>query len=206
MTIKAVINIRAGSLAGTEKSVGSDVLLIGRDENCDIVFDDSEVSRNHAKIIKSDDSFQIEDLGSTNGTFLNGRRVKKPLKLKDKDLITISEKNVIEFSITIDEEEVGESQTGIKSREDSFIEEPSYGNLSTEEPLAEYIQPESLIQKQDNHQPFYKKLPTWAFILLIALAFLVIFCLIPLFVIEITNQWCTLFSGFFNAISPGVCP
>ena len=43
-------------------------------------------------------------------------------------------------------------------------------------------------------------------ILLAALVFIVVCCVIPLVVIEVTNQWCDLFAGFFNSMSPGVCP
>jgi len=51
----------------------------------------------------------------------------------------------------------------------------------------------------------HKKL-TWIVILLAALVFIVVFCVITLTIIDLTNQWCNLFSGFFNSISPGVCP
>ncbi len=51
-----------------------------------------------------------------------------------------------------------------------------------------------------------KVLPSWLIVTLIALIFIVIFCVIPLIIIEVSNQWCNLFSGFFNAISPGICP
>ncbi len=46
----------------------------------------------------------------------------------------------------------------------------------------------------------------WVVILLAALAFIVIFCILPLIVIEVSDQWCNLFAKFFNSISPGVCP
>jgi hypothetical protein len=51
-----------------------------------------------------------------------------------------------------------------------------------------------------------KNLPSWIIVTLIALIFLVLFCVIPLIIIEVSNQWCALFSGFFNAITPGICP
>ena len=51
-----------------------------------------------------------------------------------------------------------------------------------------------------------KALPSWIVVTLIALIFIVIFCVIPLIIIEVSNQWCNLFSGFFNAITPGICP
>jgi hypothetical protein len=50
-----------------------------------------------------------------------------------------------------------------------------------------------------------KNLPSWIVVTLIALIFLVLFCVIPLIIIEVSNQWCALFSGFFNAITPGIC-
>ena len=41
---------------------------------------------------------------------------------------------------------------------------------------------------------------------MIALGFIIIFCVIPFVVIEVSNQWCNIFANFFNAIKPGVCP
>jgi ABC transport system ATP-binding/permease protein len=52
-----------------------DALTIGRDPRNDLVLDDPRVSRRHALLRRVGDSFRIEDLGSTNGSFLNGRRV-----------------------------------------------------------------------------------------------------------------------------------
>ena len=54
-------------------------------------------------------------------------------------------------------------------------------------------------------KPFMERVH-WVFILLAALAFIVIFCVLPLVVIEVTDQWCNMFAGIFNSISPGVCP
>jgi hypothetical protein len=64
----------------------TDDLLIGRDsERCDEVLEDDAVSEMHARIRQGDGEFVIHDLGSTNGTFVNGEQVyKKPLKEKDR--------------------------------------------------------------------------------------------------------------------------
>ena len=51
-----------------------------------------------------------------------------------------------------------------------------------------------------------QKKPGWVVILLAALAFMVVFCVLPLIVIEVTDQWCNFFAGIFDSISPGVCP
>jgi len=60
---------------------------------------------------------------------------------------------------------------------------------------------EAINQKTGN-----RKKRTWIVVLYAALAFIVIFCVLPLMIIDLTDKWCVLFSGFFNSISPGVCP
>lgn len=49
--------------------------VIGRDPMADIVISDPEVSRQHVRLTRSEDGYQIQDLGSTNGTFVNGQRL-----------------------------------------------------------------------------------------------------------------------------------
>ena len=49
--------------------------VIGRDPMADIVISDPEVSRQHARLTHSEDGYRIQDLGSTNGTFVNGQRL-----------------------------------------------------------------------------------------------------------------------------------
>lgn len=63
--------------------------LIGRSKRCQVYIDDPYMSKNHAKIFLRDGQFYIEDLGSTNGSFLNGRRLPDhPVKLKDSDKLS----------------------------------------------------------------------------------------------------------------------
>jgi FHA domain len=50
-------------------------LLLGRDPDCDIRFVDDSVSRRHARLVIRDGAWVIQDLGSTNGTIVNGSRV-----------------------------------------------------------------------------------------------------------------------------------
>lgn len=205
MAIIVKIIIRSGVLAGSEKELNNDLLRIGRDPANDFVVNDIEISRNHAKIFRIDDTFKIEDLNSTNGTFLNGRQINKPEKLKDGDLISLGENNVFEFSYKKESAKpefpaMHEQQAEIKEHRSLFLRKKA-------EPELENIEIESTPHalKKNFFQDF-SKLPTWAIVLLIALGFIILFCFIPLIFIEITNQWCNLFSGFFNAISPGVCP
>ncbi len=58
-----------------EISLEQEELVLGRDEEVDVVVDDKRVSRRHCKILLKDGDFLIEDLGSSNGTFVNGQKV-----------------------------------------------------------------------------------------------------------------------------------
>ncbi len=51
-------------------------LTIGRADECDLVFEDSFISQVHAKITKNSKGLVVEDLGSTNGTFLNNQKLR----------------------------------------------------------------------------------------------------------------------------------
>jgi pSer/pThr/pTyr-binding forkhead associated (FHA) protein len=58
-------------------SIARDMTVIGRREDCDLRIPLGEVSRKHCRLVRDGDSLKIEDLGSSNGTFLNGRRVQE---------------------------------------------------------------------------------------------------------------------------------
>ncbi len=60
-------------------------ILLGSDEQNDLVIRDSTVSRNHAKVTRQGNRYQIVDLGSTNGTFVNGRRLRGTMWLRQGD-------------------------------------------------------------------------------------------------------------------------
>jgi hypothetical protein len=57
-------------------------LLIGRDPTCNLAINDVEVSRRHARLISQSGGYAIEDLGSTNGTFIDEQRIKGVVPLK----------------------------------------------------------------------------------------------------------------------------
>ncbi|MGI8427534.1 MAG: FHA domain-containing protein [Actinomycetota bacterium] len=72
---KAIVVIKKGPDAGTKFGLDKDWIVCGRDSSSDIFLDDVTVSRKHAEIKRSEAGFQISDLGSLNGTFLNRARV-----------------------------------------------------------------------------------------------------------------------------------
>jgi pSer/pThr/pTyr-binding forkhead associated (FHA) protein len=66
-------------------------LLIGRAAGCDLRLDDGKVSRQHARVERRGQGVWIADLGSSNGVFVNGRRVGQPLRLAPGDRILIGD-------------------------------------------------------------------------------------------------------------------
>jgi hypothetical protein len=64
-------------------------LTIGRRAECEVVLQDDAVSGRHARISWDTDNWQVEDLESTNGTFLNGQRVTRPTRLKSGDALRV---------------------------------------------------------------------------------------------------------------------
>lgn len=65
-------------------------ISIGRNEDCDIVLPDRQVSRYHARISWNGERFTVEDLGSKNGTHVNGIEVTEPSLLRDGDEVQIA--------------------------------------------------------------------------------------------------------------------
>jgi pSer/pThr/pTyr-binding forkhead associated (FHA) protein len=76
-------------------------LFIGRDLGNDIVINDAEISRRHARLVMQSDSFVIEDLGSTNGTSVNGQKLSGACLLHAGDAITFGEKVKLDFELVL---------------------------------------------------------------------------------------------------------
>jgi len=86
------LSVEEGVGAGRKFDVSAGgVYLIGR-EGADIVLDDEKISRKHADIgLYGPDAYILRDLASTNGTFVNGRRVSEKRKLEHWDLIRVGD-------------------------------------------------------------------------------------------------------------------
>lgn len=69
--------------------------LIGRDQEAIVWIDDESVSRRHARIVVGEDGATLEDLGSKNGTFWKGRRIRGATELADKDELKIGPASMV---------------------------------------------------------------------------------------------------------------
>lgn len=83
------IEVHAGPLAGKGFPFVESVIAFGRDPENEISLDDAQVSRHHAILRRQDDELILEDLGSTNGTWVNGERIVGPHVLQPTETISI---------------------------------------------------------------------------------------------------------------------
>src|SRR3990170_1522533 len=68
----------------------SETIVLGREPTCDVVVADRQISRFHARITPTPEGVILEDLGSKNGTHLNGAPLSAPVVLQDGDLVSVA--------------------------------------------------------------------------------------------------------------------
>jgi len=125
------------SLRGRELDkflLGQGKVVIGHGQDCDIAIDNAAISRKHAQIEYSDGEYIVSDLGSSNGTFLNGQQINKPEVLKPGTNIGIAKFNLtfqetpqsevqkmmgdmddMEATVVVDSEKMAQSFAAIES-------------------------------------------------------------------------------------------
>jgi two-component system, cell cycle response regulator len=96
---RCTLTMLTGPTPGAVHPVKDGALTIGRDETLPWHIPDRGVSSQHARIIHEDGAFAVEDLDSTNGTFLNGRRISQVERLRDGDRIQLGENTLIRVSL-----------------------------------------------------------------------------------------------------------
>ena len=88
--------VTQGALTGTSLPLRDSGTVIGRNPECALVLDDDFASGRHAKIFHRDGAWFVEDLGSTNGTFLGAERLTGPVRVEVGTTLRIG-KTVIEL-------------------------------------------------------------------------------------------------------------
>ena len=83
------LRMQLGPAVGQVYTMVGDTLTIGRSQDSDIALDDPQVSRRHAQVVRRGDEIFVEDLGSTNGTLVNGRRISAPHVLQPTETIAV---------------------------------------------------------------------------------------------------------------------
>ncbi|MCA9912586.1 MAG: FHA domain-containing protein, partial [Anaerolineae bacterium] len=138
--------------------LNGDVHNLGRDITNDIVINDREASRHHLRISHSVNGYMVEDLGSTNGTFLNGKRMTGAEEIKPGDMIGLGETVTLEVQVVSDSKAAQTSSVNEKpvAATEMFQETIIGGNA---QPVANVVPPHQAVTPGKKLQIFisYRK-------------------------------------------------
>ena len=81
-------------------------LTVGREGHNDVVISDVRCSREHCVFRKLNDHWYVDDLGSSNGTFVNGNRVERTQKLRPGDRITVASQKLMYAATVVDPQDI----------------------------------------------------------------------------------------------------
>ena len=80
--VPSTLVVTQGALSGTTVRLGDQPVTLGRSQDSTIVLDDDYVSSRHARFFPKDGQWLVEDMGSTNGTYLDRTKVTSPMPVK----------------------------------------------------------------------------------------------------------------------------
>jgi len=89
------LSVRQGPRPNLVFELDADSYIIGREAGNEIVIEDPQVSRRHATLTRQGATYVLEDIGSTNGTYVNGKRVTAPVLLSDGDMVGLADTVVL---------------------------------------------------------------------------------------------------------------
>jgi two-component system cell cycle response regulator len=95
---RACLVVLSGPRVGAVFRLDRPSTVLGRSGQADVNIDDDGVSRNHIRILRNDDAIICEDMGSRNGTFVNGTKLTQPLVLADGDKIQLGRGTILKFT------------------------------------------------------------------------------------------------------------
>ncbi len=84
-----VLAIVQGQQTGEAAELTPGLVLIGRGADCQLILEDDYVSTRHARVVAGESGLYIEDMGSTNGTYVNGARITAPTAISLSDTLRI---------------------------------------------------------------------------------------------------------------------
>ena len=100
---------------GSPVELRKEMTLVGRNDDCDIFLDHKSVSKLHCILVKTDGLILVRDLGSTNGTRVNGQRVRRAALLPNDNLAIANFKYQVLFGPEADSEPVEVGATGLSA-------------------------------------------------------------------------------------------
>ena len=230
MTNTYKLIVQSGTGMGTEYPLEKPELFLGRDLSSDLVINDPEVSRRHLRLVLDGATYRIEDLGSTNGTFIHGLRLTVPALLKPGEVITLGEKIVLRYEVVASDPNatvvvqraavppVQQVQTPVIPP--AAVQPPPAAPVPAPIPAPVIAPPPARATPPISAVPAYqqpnvqvppagaapKKKSRALLIILILVGILVLFCIIPWIIVDLTNSYCILFPGILNMLITNACP
>jgi predicted component of type VI protein secretion system len=202
--------MRAGPQPGAVFPLQKSEIYIGRDPSNDLVIGDAEVSRKHARLIWQSGGYILEDLGSTNGTYLNGQRLLGPHVMRPGEVIQLGENVTLVFEALYDPNATRLSPAVAAYQPPT----PPYPSQAVPPPTSAeplYAMPAYPLREEAPRElePPKKTLPLWIFAgcgcLLILLCLLV-----GLIAFDTLNLYCVgpfrLLSPLYQILTGGTCP
>jgi pSer/pThr/pTyr-binding forkhead associated (FHA) protein len=191
--------MRSGPNPGTVYALDGDLISIGRDSSNDITVNDAEVSRRHSRLTFQGGKYVLEDMGSTNGTFVNGQRLTGPRVLKSGEVVSLGEQIVFVYEAV----ESDPGATVVSSRAADVVSRPASTPPPPPQAYAGQVptgQPEAVPARKIN-----------PVIIAIAVGVLMVICACSLFLFYVDAdttgaRWCQFFPGIVNIIRGPVCP
>jgi predicted component of type VI protein secretion system len=191
------LTIQVGPNPGKTFPLDKPEMVIGRDLGVDIVINDVEVSRKHAHLVAQQGGYLIEDLGSTNGTVVNGLRLTSPYLLHPGELIALGDHVTLVYdAVQVDPEATAISAGAASARAPAtLVETPPFQFPPEQMPPPPFSYsgqvPAGPVQVQP--EPVKKRFPTWAIILIVAILLVICVCGVSFKIIDDNNLWCKLF-------------
>ena len=196
--------MRSGPTPGAAFTLEGDQLTIGRDATNEIVINDAEISRRHARLTFQGGKYVLEDLGSTNGTFVNGQRLAGPRVLKAGEVVSFGEQIVLVFEATT----IDSGATMISPRAAAAIPSAPRPSTPPPPPPAEYAGSVPASPAPIGTAPAKKMNLTP--IIIGAVVFLMLCCCIAVFVWVDADQtgtrWCTFPFSIIAQLLGSSCP
>ncbi len=228
--------LQSGTAMGTEFPLEKSEIILGRDLGNDVVINDPEVSRRHLRLVMDGATFRLEDLGSTNGTFVHGQRLSSPILLRPGEIITLGEKVVLRYEVTSssDPNATVVAQRAQLDSTSAAVRQaaptPAAAAQPVIPPASQVIPPSAQNyplppRPQPTYQPVQaapayppmaanipvqvaapKKKSKLVLVLIIVAAVILVFCVIPAIIVDATNSYCALAPGIMNSLFGQVCP
>lgn len=196
--------LKSGPSAGQIYPLEGPELVIGREPSCEVSINDPEVSRRHARLYLQGVNYVLEDLGSTNGTSINGQRLVGPYILRAGEMVTLGENTHLLFEQVVFDPDA--TVVAVRQAYTSVPQTPP----SAQEPVVSYQAPPAEVNYAGQIPPqtpkdVKKKKLTPMIIVLIVLVIILLCGCVAFGIFDFLNLYCD-FPGITNFFIPGACP